>query len=93
MDTIKLDAARMPGYTETQRLEGKSVMRLIYSTAIDGIRVQVRDAGNTEYHIEVQRDGEVVNTIVIEGEYRALSCADILRDIYYSGLDQELLAH
>lgn len=67
-------------------------LRLIYSTCIETIRVQVRD-GNGVYHIEVERNGQVVNTSVIDTELLAMRAADILRDIYYHQLDLELLAH
>lgn len=67
-------------------------LRLVYSTCIETIRVQVRD-GIGAYHIEVQRNGVVVNTSVIEDELLAMRAADILRDIYYHQLDIELLAH
>lgn len=68
-------------------------MRLIYSTCIETIRVQVRDAGASMYHIEVQRNGTVVNTSALEDEITAMRAADILRDIYYHELDLILLAH
>lgn len=68
-------------------------LRLIYSTCIETIRVQVRDGSDNTYHIEVQRNGIPVNTSVLEGDVLAMRAADILRDIYYHELDLILLAH
>ncbi len=64
----------------------------LYQTAIDDIRVTVRMV-DSDYHITVERTGKIAATYCIDDQVKALTMADILRDVFYSKLDADLLWH